>query len=565
MEQASLDRFKRPFVVVSDLVCLLEFDHTTCASNFDLELHRGEWSDVGSSASSDSGHLDNVDFTISHDDVSEVPKQIGMTTFNSDGDVNGGLLRDPMLGCDEQGQDLCDFHSPNESYVGLAKIAANILFNWRALTGGEVVDAESGFAEAGTDKDPLAIKVEGVVGPGRHYHQLGISDDILGDDGEEASDTHPNMEHMNVPWRCPEESTSEVRKVIQRAERSGLLQDANTGSPLQGIKTVLHHTRSAPGSAPFMAAVSKLKAVISISLAKMHKAEPAATTILMAAVDEVGLAAISMLLAAINEEELASHFNATQLKSPPMEAYWRASPSPSSTTRHTRLDEFPKGVIQRLMPRGRTIYFGMDMDSFTSARIDRDVTDCLRQAAIEAAKDIREQNLGIAFAYTTDPRDRVFNICYDPSLPFDTLARGFFPSDRPDRWKLCVSSLASARWVFEYNRAHIPKIFGHEFAHILGLRHCNAGSDASELRERSFLWPGTCDGVQSSIMMTGVESSDLKFSDEDIRVIRDFYSKRNGALVGNVRVMDVDPYKKLWDFFLLQFDHLDRLNRPRRE
>ncbi|KAG6364020.1 hypothetical protein INS49_009123 [Diaporthe citri] len=563
--EAALITLQRPVIVGHDSLRLLEFDQPTCTSPINPELNRDEGLDICSSTGSSAGHLDAIESIISHHGTSRVTEQNGVTS-NDDDDVRGGLVCDSMLGFDKLSQDLYDVHLHKGSYNSVANRASDILLSGQAFTHDEVVDATAGFTKACPNKDPLAIKLEQRDGPGRHYHHFRPDGDgTRGPGAGGSSGTQPNGDLISkMVLIHPEKSTSVARNVIQRAEESGSLQDGAAGSHLQGFNTstLLHCTRSAPAPGPFMAAVGKLKAVIGIILADMHEPKPAAINTLIATMDEAELAAIGMLLEAMDEDELAADFSTTKEKSPPTGAYWRGSPSSSSATRHTRLDEFPEGVVQRLMPRGGTIYFGMDMDSFTSARIDVDVMDCLRDAAIEAAEDIREQNLGIAFAYTTDPRYKVFNICYDPNLPFVTLAQGFFPGDQPDRWQLGVSSLASVRWVFDHNRAHIPKIFGHEFAHILGLRHYNAGSSAVELRERSFLWPGTRDGDCNTIMRTGVHSSYLDFSDEDNRVIQEFYSKRNGAVVDGVRIMDVDPYERLWDFFSFQVRRLIGLNRP---
>lgn len=569
MEKAPLNVFERQFVADSGSVCLSKFSHYTCPSSHDIEPHRGEGPDIGSSTGSESGHLDFTESFISHDGVSETTEQTGIKPANDNDDVHGGLFREPQLGCDKHSRDLYNFQPHEVSFDCLANIASNDLFNVQSFTDGEVVDAASVFTKAGADMDLLAIKLGRSVGPGRQYHHLQTNGhETQGPGAAGTSGSRPNEYPISnmvfTTWMCPQERTFDTKRAIQQIERSGLPIDPTAGSHPWGVNTSLHGTRFAPACGPFNATVGELMAVIGIFLAEIHRAEFAAINVLIGALDEKELATLGMLLAAMDEEELAADFSTIEDKSPPKEAYWKDSPSTSNATRQTRLDEFPKGVVQRLMPHGGTIYFGMDMDSFTSANIEPDVTDCLRDAAIGAAEDIRERNLGIAFAYTTDPRHKVFNICFDPGLPFVTLAQGFFPGDQPDRWRLGVSSLASVRWVFDRNRAHIPKIFSHEFAHILGLRHYNAGSDAVELREQSFLWPGTRDGDCNTIMRTGVSSGNLEFSDEDIWVIRDFYSKRNGALVDGVRIMDVDPYKRLWDFFLHQARRLNGPNRPRK-
>ncbi|KAI7776641.1 hypothetical protein LA080_004733 [Diaporthe eres] len=65
-------------------------------------------------------------------------------------------------------------------------------------------------------------------------------------------------------------------------------------------------------------------------------------------------------------------------------------------------------------------------------------------------------------------------------------------------------------WVFADNCDSMRNIFGHEFAHILGLRHYDAGSNPKELVDPSALWLGTRDGNCDTIMRTGVHSSELR-------------------------------------------------------
>ncbi|KAI7776642.1 hypothetical protein LA080_004734 [Diaporthe eres] len=367
-------------------MCALEFGHPICPSALELEARCSEGSDVSSSAGRESEQWGTTESIISHDGVSEITGKTEATTVDDDDDVDEPHFHDLVLSCDKQDQNLYDLHPRISPYEGLANIAPVIHFSGPPFGDGEVVDSPPGFtrlARVGTDRDQLPNELEQRVGPARHYHQLGICDATP----EPVALQHPNLGQVNASWRRPEETTSEVREIIQQVEKSGLLQHAAAANHPQEFNATLHCTKSSPASAPLMAAVGKLKAVIGRFLAAM---------------DEDELAAIGMLLAAI----VGAHFGATEDNSPPMEAYWKASPSSSSTTRQTRMNEYPKGVIQRLMPRGDTIYFGMDMDSFARGNINPRFTRRIKDAAIEAAKGFRDQDLGIAFAY--NPSREVF-------------------------------------------------------------------------------------------------------------------------------------------------------------
>lgn len=562
MEALSRNPFERSCVIDLDSVCLEQFSRLTNPSTLDLKLHRGEGSSVSSSAGSESARLDTTESIFGHDGASRVTEQTGVITFADNDGVYGGLPRDGMLSFDKQDQYMGELSSPNRMCSG--NVAPAFGFNEHTFCDGNVVETPPGSNGAGTDKDPGTTQLEQSVGPGRRYQKLTANgEQMQGPGAGGISGTQPNdapiMNLFYTPRRRPEEGNSDAKNLIQRGEKSGLLQYSTAGSHRQKFDTLLHCRRPAAASGSFMAAVSKLMPLSSMFLAGIHESEPGAIDMLVRALDEQELAIPGVLCPAM-DLEAAADLRTTEDKSSSTETYWRASPSPSSVTRDTRLDEFPRRTIQRLMPPGGTIYFGMDIHSFDLQGIDSDLMVGIRDAAIKAAKYIEEKNLGIAFAFTTDPRYNVFNICYDASIPPSTLARAFFPSERPDYWRLCVSSLASDRLVFVRHKAHITKIFCHEFAHILGLRHCDAGFNVDELLERSFLWPDTLDGDCNTIMCTGMHPKDLEFSDEDIWVIREFYSKRNGAVVNGVRIMDVNPYKTRWDFFVSQVDARIALN-----
>lgn len=167
------------------------------------------------------------------------------------------------------------------------------------------------------------------------------------------------------------------------------------------------------------------------------------------------------------------------------------------------------------MQPDRIIYFGVDKDSFKRGRVPRDVTKRIISAADGIAQLIRSKNLGIKFEFRPDSASNIFNIRYDSNLGLDTLARAFFPSDSRKTWQLRISkSLALSKTGKSGYLDYIPNILAQEFAHILGLRHWNAGFDPAELREPSVLWPETIERSRISVMNTGVHPNHMRFSEE---------------------------------------------------
>lgn len=208
------------------------------------------------------------------------------------------------------------------------------------------------------------------------------------------------------------------------------------------------------------------------------------------------------------------------------------------TTHQIRVGVSPMGVIKRMMPPNGTIYFGIDFPSFTHGNISRTVTESIKHAAIGAATHYSEQNLGISFAYTEDQQPTIFEIRYDANLDRGALAASFFPWEWPYMRYVLVSSFANDPQIFrDYNESMV-NVFDHEFGHILGLRHYDAGSDPVELSKPSALWPGTRDGDRNTIMLSN--PSQTRLFDEDFRVIREFYSMEEGALVDGVRISDIN-------------------------
>lgn len=237
------------------------------------------------------------------------------------------------------------------------------------------------------------------------------------------------------------------------------------------------------------------------------------------------------------------HFCATEGKSSRTESYGKALllPFVSKSARQTQVHEY-NGAIHRLMPPDRIVGFDVDEDSFTRGGVRNEVTKRIICGAEEITQIIGSQDLKIKFAYRPDSASNVFTIRYDPNLSARALAEAFFPSDSRETWQLRISSAVVFSTPGKSGYLdYIPKILAHEFMHILGLRHWNAGFDPDELLESSVLWPNTDERSRSSVMNTGVHPALLGFSDEDFRVIREFYALKNGDFCAGRKIVDVNP------------------------
>lgn len=248
--------------------------------------------------------------------------------------------------------------------------------------------------------------------------------------------------------------------------------------------------------------------------------------------------------AAVDNLMPVEHLCATEDGSPPTRAQWKASlpPCVCNTARQTQVHELDN-AIHRLMPPNRIICFGVDEDSFRYGRVPNDVTKRIISAAVRIEQVIKSQNLGINFQYSPDSASNVFNIRYDSSLGPSTLAQAFFPSDSRETWQLCISrALAFFKSGKNGLLDYIPNILAHEFMHILGLRHWNAGFDPGELREPSVLWPNTIARSRISVMNTGMHPNNVRLSEEDFRVIGEIYSFADGDFYAGRKIVDVNPY-----------------------
>lgn len=236
---------------------------------------------------------------------------------------------------------------------------------------------------------------------------------------------------------------------------------------------------------------------------------------------------------------LAPHFCATEDTSPPTETLQESLPlTPTSeTARQTRVHE-SRGEISRFMPPDRVIYFGVDLDSFRRRRIPSHITDLVISAARRIAKLYRRQDLGIGFKYTRHSVPKVFDICYDPTLSHLVLAQAFFPNLPRRDWRLRIGPGLVGAGSGDY-LYYIENVLAHEFAHILGLRHWDAGFN--ELSVPSVLWSGTIERCKESVMNTGVHPRQVRFSEEDFRVIREIYSAANGDVRAGRRIIDINP------------------------
>lgn len=237
--------------------------------------------------------------------------------------------------------------------------------------------------------------------------------------------------------------------------------------------------------------------------------------------------------AALAESALARHVCTTECESTPP---WQDSPEDSDAILQTRLHQH-RGMIYRMMPRGGTIFFGIDEMSFSRAGLTRHVTAWILSAAIDVAREFNGYNLGIAFTYRPGSRHNVFNIRYDPSLAGGTLAQAFLPSLPRWKWHVGISRLGALSGTGYLS--YIRQVLAHEFMHILGLRHWDAGFNAKELRFESVFCRGTFDGTRDTIMNTNVHPSYLRFWPEDLWVIRRFYRAPQGAIWNGRFIFDV--------------------------
>lgn len=349
---------------------------------------------------------------------------------------------------------------------------------------GSCVDNEA-FSNGDPVKDALIVALTGTAkdpfvvkfGPGRDGHRGGASNKAQGSYTEKAGEAeiYKGSSLVDATLDHPNKSTYEVGKAIQWAERLSLLSDWRTTSEVSGVK--------------------------------QHSS-------------------CGLFTPTLNNLMPPEHLCATE------DEPWSCV---SSTARETQVHEL-ENAIHRLMPSNRIIYFGVDRDSFKLGGVPEEVTNRVISAAQEIVSHIEKGELGINFSYDLNSNSNAFNIFYDQSLKRQTLARAFFPSDSRADWKLRISkTLIFSKSELDY----LPNILAHEFMHILGLRHWNAGT--CEAEERSFQWPNTKWQDKDSVMITGVHPSKIWFFPEDLRVVREIYSYQNGDVVAGRNIIDVHP------------------------
>lgn len=448
--------------------------------------------------SNDSDHFDVTEsiITCSQDNLTDITGPTEAPAVGDDDDgVDGTLF--PVCGLirSQGNQHLDNLLFSAEVCTGEKLVAHGACVN-NGPTNRDMVDATPGFTPTDEDDDPLATKLYQSIGQGRYDRKLRISDTAQGPRMSEAHDTKSNEDSslLNASWKHPDESTLEATKVIQKAEWLDFLPGFTTSGRLPGFK-------------------------------KSFESGPFAT-------------------AAVDNLMPVEHFCATEDRLPLTEAPLKASLSPwfSTTVRQTQVHEL-NDAIHRLMPPDRIICFGVDKDSFKCGGVPDEVTKRIIRAAVRIEQVIKSQKLGINFEYTPDSASNVFNIRYHPSLGPSTLAQAFFPSDSRETWQLCISKgLAFSKSGKNGLLDYIPNILAHEFMHILGLRHWNAGFDPSELHEPSMLWPNTIARSRISVMNTGMHPNYVRFSEEDFRVIGEIYSYANGDFCAGRKIVDVDPY-----------------------
>lgn len=462
--------------------------------DIDLNLDHAQGSDATISLSSECDYFNITNSITSYDNASEIPKQTEAKAVDDDDGGEVGALS-PAYGPlrSEQNQKLGKFLLPAEICTSKDKVVHGACVNDQPGDRG-IVETASGVALKDEDQDPLAVKIDQRIGSGRYGDKHGNNDTAQSPRTEEANNCESNEDSSLVKGsRMQTKSAFEATEMIQRVERLSVLADLATSSHSPGIK-------KSSVAEPFAAIVDNLMPV--------------------------------------------KHLCATEDRPLPTEPQWRALSSlhVSNIARQTQVHEL-NGEIHRLIPPDRIICFGVDENSFKCGGVPQEVTMRIISAADGIAQLIGSKRLRIKFEYRPGSASNVFNIRYDPNLGLDTLAHAFFPSDSRKTWQLRISKSVAFSEAGESGYLdYIPNILAHEFAHILGLRHWNAGFDLAELREPSVLWPETIERSRLSVMNTGVHPNHMRFSEEDFRVISEIYSFANGDFYAGRKIVDVDPY-----------------------
>lgn len=458
----------------------------------DLELNGVETFttlDGGSSTGNESTCSDAGESIASYDGVSETTDPTEATDFDDNGHGDRDHTRGPMHFPGKNDQGVHGYHPHITPHESIATIVPVIHSNWQPVTESEAANIPPAFTEGEIDMDQLR---EQEVVPAGPYHQCGFGGETPGPDAKEASGNGSNQGQLYALWRPPKDGCCERREAIDEVER--LVPGPTSSRHLQGATTTPHGTEVVSG--PFMAAMGGLGAEVPSNTARD---EPLRTA-----------------------------------------ADWKASPSPSDAARRARMN-ITEGKILRMMPPSCKIHFDIDMKSFWQAGFHRDTTDRIEDAARMVVREFGRHDLGITFAYTPGPGRKVFRIRYDPSIGGDTLAQAFFPSDPRERWQVRVSYRAAVSWAFGGRLECMHNILAHEFMHILGFRHWNAGFDVDEMQLPSVHLPGTTDGDWKSVMYTSVHDR-LWFNREDYRAIQKVYKAPSGDIMGDCLIVDVDPY-----------------------
>lgn len=221
--------------------------------------------------------------------------------------------------------------------------------------------------------------------------------------------------------------------------------------------------------------------------------------------------------------------------------YCQANPAlerPSSGPAKFRLHA-PNGLADLLTP-GSDISFDIDRASFRNARVDAQFSGNVEWAAVSV---ITEMNQGFAqeriplnFSFSPNKLNVDFKIYYDPTLEQCTWADAFFPStprnvraspiSRCPRRSIRIGPLSVSH---HSGRRFIRNILAHEFAHVVGMRHWDAGR--FEQDHPSSLLPGSSDCDPNTVMVTGVDPSRIQFWPNDWRYLGEAYRSRS-RLIG---------------------------------
>lgn len=198
----------------------------------------------------------------------------------------------------------------------------------------------------------------------------------------------------------------------------------------------------------------------------------------------------------------------------------------------------PENVIYRFAP-GRTITVSIDIASFRNGGINGSMLQSLQYGLESALAEINRLQLGLQFNYIGNRQRGLVELRYgnDKALQYNgqnytCWAETTFPGPNVAQYTVLIYA---PTFLPQYNLS-IPNILAHEFAHLLSMRHWNAGEKESAWPSVQYP-PGDID--PKSIMGRFDHPGQLRFHDKDIVWLRRLYTLAAGAKIGGKTVKDV--------------------------